>query len=414
MNSRSRRIGRPVALASALLIVLALVWRALLPPELPAWRIDAAPLVQQVVATGRVITTSRSQVGSEITATVVERHVREGDTVEPGQLLVTLQAPDLAAAVREAEAALQRLFAGSRPEAEARLAQAEAQLAQASREARRREDLFNRQLIAREALEQALEAESVARATAEAARASATTTRAGGSEEAQLRERLAAARAQLARTQIRAQRAGTVLTRNVEPGDLVQPGRVLFTIAHTGHTEIEVPVDEKNLATLAEGQQAVCLADAWPDHPFPAVVDYIAPGIDADRGTVTLRLRVEPVPEFLRQDMTVTVNIETGRRDSALVVPNDALLPADAQGRRAVLVVRDGRVVRLPVTTGLRGVTMTEVTEGLAAGDEVLADGARTGIAEGARVRTRLLGEVPVTQGSAPPATDRELPVQLN
>jgi HlyD family secretion protein len=414
MNSRSRRIGRPVALASALLIVLALVWRALLPPELPAWRIDAAPLVQQVVATGRVITTSRSQVGSEITATVVERHVREGDTVEPGQLLVTLQAPDLAAAVREAEAALQRLVAGSRPEAEARLAQAEAQLAQASREARRREDLFNRQLIAREALEQALEAESVARATAEAARASATTTRAGGSEEAQLRERLAAARAQLARTQIRAQRAGTVLTRNVEPGDLVQPGRVLFTIAHTGHTEIEVPVDEKNLATLAEGQQAVCLADAWPDHPFPAVVDYIAPGIDADRGTVTLRLRVEPVPEFLRQDMTVTVNIETGRRDSALVVPNDALLPADAQGRRAVLVVRDGRVVRLPVTTGLRGVTMTEVTEGLAAGDEVLADGARTGIAEGARVRTRLLGEVPVTQGSAPPATDRELPVQLN
>jgi HlyD family secretion protein len=414
MNSRSRRIGRPVALASALLIVLALVWRALLPPELPAWRIDAAPLVQQVVATGRVITTSRSQVGSEITATVVERHVREGDTVEPGQLLVTLQAPDLAAAVREAEAALQRLVAGSRPEAEARLAQAEAQLAQASREARRREDLFNRQLIAREALEQALEAESVARAAAEAARASATTTRAGGSEEAQLRERLAAARAQLARTQIRAQRAGTVLTRNVEPGDLVQPGRVLFTIAHTGNTEIEVPVDEKNLATLAEGQQAVCLADAWPDHPFPAVVDYIAPGIDADRGTVTLRLRVEPVPEFLRQDMTVTVNIETGRRDSALVVPNDALLPADAQGRRAVLVVRDGRVVRLPVTTGLRGVTMTEVTEGLAAGDEVLADGARTGIAEGARVRTRLLGEVPVTQGSAPPATDRELPVQLN
>lgn len=414
MNSRSRRIGRPVALASALLIVLALVWRALLPPELPAWRIDAAPLVQQVVATGRVITTSRSQVGSEITATVVERHVREGDTVEPGQLLVTLQAPDLAAAVREAEAALQRLVTGSRPEAEARLAQAEAQLAQASREARRREDLFNRQLIAREALEQALEAESVARATAEAARASATTTRAGGSEEAQLRERLAAARAQLARTQIRAQRAGTVLTRNVEPGDLVQPGRVLFTIAHTGNTEIEVPVDEKNLATLTEGQQAVCLADAWPDHPFPAVVDYIAPGIDADRGTVTLRLRVEPVPEFLRQDMTVTVNIETGRRDSALVVPNDALLPADAQGRRAVLVVRDGRVVRLPVTTGLRGVTMTEVTEGLAAGDEVLADGARTGIAEGARVRTRLLGEVPVTQGSAPPATDRELPVQLN
>nr|PZN62824.1 MAG: efflux RND transporter periplasmic adaptor subunit [Pseudomonadota bacterium] len=414
MNPSVRRIGRPVALALALLVIVALAWRAMLPPTLPAWRVDAAPLVQQVVATGRVITTSRSQVGSEITATVVERHVREGDKVEPGQLLVTLRAPDLAAAVREAEAALQKLIAGSRPEAEARLAQAEAQLAQASREARRREDLFNRQLIAREALEQALEAESVARAAAEAARASASTTRAGGSEEAQLRERLAAARGQLARTEIRAQRAGTVLTRNVEPGDLVQPGRVLFTIAHTGQTEIEVPVDEKNLSVLAEGQQAVCLADAWPDRPFTAVVDYIAPGIDADRGTVTLRLRVDPVPDFLRQDMTVTVNIETGRRDAALVVPNDALLPADAQGRRAVLAVRDGRVVRVPVATGLRSVTMTEITSGLAAGDEVLADGARGGIAEGARVRTRLLGEVPATTASAPPSTGRELPVQLD
>src|SRR5690606_13549098 len=102
----------------------------------------------------------------------------------------------------------------------------------------------------------------------------------------------------------------------------------LLEIAHAGATEIEVPVDEKNLSVLLEGQTAMCIADAWPERPFAATVDYIAPAIDAARGTVTVRLRVEPVPAFLRPDMTVTVNIETGRRERAVAVPNDALLPA--------------------------------------------------------------------------------------
>src|SRR5690606_38652151 len=154
---------------AALLVVVALIAAAvllawLLPPKLPAYRVEAQPLVQQVVATGRIISTSRSQVGSEITATVLERHVREGDRAEPGQLLVTLQAADLEAAVREAEAALQRRGSSTRPETQARRRQAEAQLSQASREARRREELVERGLIARESVEQAQEAESVARA----------------------------------------------------------------------------------------------------------------------------------------------------------------------------------------------------------------------------------------------------------
>ena len=388
-----------------------LLWLLTRPPKLLAYALEEGPVVQQVVATGRVISTSRSQVGSQITATVLERHVREGDRVEPGQVLATLQAPELAAAVREAEAALQQLQGSTRPERQARLRQAEAQLSQASREARRREDLFERGLIARESVEQAQEAEAVARAALEAAEAAARAARAAGSEENQLRERLAAARAQQQRTLVRAQRAGTVLTRDVEPGDLVQPGRVLFEIAHAGATEIEVPVDEKNLSVLLEDQPATCMADAWPERPFPATVDYIAPGIDPLRGTVIVRLRVEPVPAFLRPDMTVTVNIETGRRERAVTLPNDALLPAQ-DGTRAVLVVKDGRIARTPVTTGLRSVAMTEVTAGLQAGDLVLADAAAVTLQDGQRVRTTL--QAPPPADAASQASRGEPPVQFD
>ncbi len=127
-----------------------------------------------------------------------------------------------------------------------------------------------------------------------------------------------------------------MLTRNAEPGDLVQPGRILFEIARAGATEVLVPLDEKNLEVLALGQPAMCIADAYPSRPFPAQVSFIAPSVDPQRGSVDIRLTVAPVPDFLRQDMTVSVNVETGRRDSAVVVPNDAL--GEVDGNRATAV----------------------------------------------------------------------------
>ncbi len=295
-------LRRPAVLVALVAVVMIVLYAGLRlrGPELPGYRIDTRPLVQTVVATGRVISTSRTQVGSEVTGTVLERRVQEGDVVKPGDVLVVLRADDLDARVREAEAALRQLQQASRPQAEASLRQAEAQSAQAARERQRRADLFARQLVAREVLEQAEEAEAVARAAAERARLAAQASAPGRSEELQLQERLAAARAQLAKTRIRAQSGGVVLTRHVEPGDLVQPGKVLFEIARSGATEIEVPVDEKNLAVLAVGQSAQCVADAFPNQPFAATVNFVAPGVDAQRGTVIIRLGVEPVPGFLQ------------------------------------------------------------------------------------------------------------------
>ena len=403
---------RPRVIASAVLLVLVALLLAsrLRGPELPGYRLEAGPLVQVVVATGRVISTSRVQVGSEVTGTVIERRVKEGDVVKPGDVLLVLRADDLEARVRQAEAALRELQASTRPQSSASLRQAEAQLAQVSRERQRRADLFARQLVSREILEQAEEAEAVARAVADKARLAADAASPGSTAEIQLREQVAAARAQRAKAVIRAGIAGIVLTRNAEPGDLVQPGRVLFEIARGGDTEIEVPVDEKNLAALAVGQVAQCIADAWPDRPFRGVVNYIAPGVDAARGTVTIRLRVDPPPDYLRQDMTVSVNVETGRRERALAVPNDALL-LEADGTRAVLAVRDGHLQRVPVRLGLAGLAMSEVLEGVASGDQVLSGAAGvTGVAAGDRVRVGL----EALPAAGVDATRRELPVNFD
>lgn len=377
-------------------------------PALAGYKVAERPLVQTVVATGRVVAVSRAQIGSPVTGVVIERRVREGDRVQAGDVLAVLRADDMEAAVRDAEAALAQLQQSTRPQAQAALREAEARLTQATREAQRRRDLFQQQAIAREEMEQAIQAETTARANAEQARLTARSLLAGNPAEAAARARVASSKAQLAKTTVRAEVAGTVLTRNAEPGDLVQPGRILFEIAQTGDTEIQVPLDEKNLEVLAIGQTAMCIADAYPARPFPAKVGFIAPSVDPQRGTVDIRLTVTPVPSFLRQDMTVSVNVETGRRDKAIVVPNEALTAMD--GNRAELwVVVDGRATKRPVQLGLRGLTQTEVTSGLHVGDWILSD-ARASVAPGDRVRV-----VPSPSGSSGNTAARnELPAKMD
>ena len=328
---------------SATLLVLALGGigaQKMAGPRLDAYQVAAQPLVQTVVATGRITTPSRTQVGSPLTAVVLERRVREGDRVRPGDVLAVLRADDLQAQVQQARAALQELRNTTRPQAVLEAQQAQRQWQQAQRELER-----------------------------------------------QAQAQLAQAQAQLDKATIRAELAGTVLTRHAEPGDLVQPGQVLFELAPDGATEVLVALDEKNLHVLALGQKATCIADAYPTEPFAAQLDFLAPSIDPQRGTVDARLTVAPVPPFLRQDMTVSVNLHTAQRERALVVPNDALDLSDP-ARPQVWVVEQGRAARRALQLGLRGMAHTEVTAGLQAGDWVLADAPAT-LHSGQRVRVQ-------------------------
>nr|WP_272885149.1 efflux RND transporter periplasmic adaptor subunit [Stutzerimonas kunmingensis] len=361
-----------------------MIWRQLQGPELPGYRLETRPLVQRVVASGEVDSQSLAQVGSEITGVVAVRHVREGDAVKAGDLLLELRDDEQRARLREAEAGLQQLIDSSRPQAQATLREAQNNLEQADRELQRRETLFERKLLASEALEQARRATLTARVVRDRARFAAAAVGEGGSEEQVLRQRLEAARANLAKARIHAQVDGIVQTREVEPGDLVQPGRTLLTIARSGSSEILLPLDEKNLAPIELGQAARIIADAYPDRVLPARVSFIAPSVDTARGTIDVHLDLLEPADFLRQGMTVSVNIETGRREQALVLPNDALRARDGT-RAQVLRVNDGVVERVGVRLGMLGTALSEVSEGLAAGDLVLIGDAE----EGQRVRVR-------------------------
>lgn len=391
----------------ALLFGLYQVWQG---PVVPAYTLQTQNLVQTVVSTGWLTTASHAKVGSEIIGVVLERRVQEGDVVEAGDILLVLRSDELTAGLVSAEAALLQLEQSTRPQAELAMRQAQVHYQQLTVETARRQKLLAQGFINQELMDQAQDAENLAAVTAERARLSAQALAPGNAEETLLRQQLVLAKAMLAKTLIKAEVAGTVLTRQVEPGDLVQPGRTLLEIARRGVTEILMPLDEKNLAVLAIGQMAQGVADAFPEQPFLAQVSFIAPSVDAQRGTIEVRLLVPDLPANLREGMTVSVNVQTGARDQALVIPNDAF-NTNALGQASVLQVLAGKVNRIPITIGLRGLAMTEVVSGLNSGDNVLATNDRTGLPDGTRVRIRRLAlPVPVSASD----DSREIPISFN
>lgn len=352
------------------LIVLAFLLRSLLsPPTVHSFPVQAQPFVATVVVSGRIATPSRVLVASEVLATVRERRVSEGDRVEPGQVLLVLDDAPLRARMEEVEAQLLQLRERLRPETEASLSEAVARRRQAEREARRARELARGGLIPESESERAEEALAVAQAQE---RRLATLARAyapDGPEERLLRARLETLKAERERYLVRSQVAGTVLRRFIEPGDVAQPGRALLEIAADGPVEAICQAEERQLARLSLAQPAWVVPDALPELRAEAVLSFIAPAVDPTTGAIELRFRLLDPPAALRQDMTVSVEVETARLEQALVVPNEAL--GGPEGRR-LRVVREGRVEELMVEVLARGLERSAIAGPLSSGERVL------------------------------------------
>jgi HlyD family secretion protein len=180
-----------------------------------------------------------------------------------------------------------------------------------------------------------------------------------------------------------APRDGVLITRNVERGTVVQPGKALLVLAPAGDVQIVVQIDEKNLGQLALGQHAVASADAYPDKRFSAVLSYINPSVDINRASVEVKLKVDDPPDYLRQDMTVSVDIATAERNDVVIVPARAV--HDAATSPFVLTSENGRAVVRKVKLGLRGVGFYEVLDGLSPGEPVIP--LTAGVKAGQRIR---------------------------
>ena len=273
----------------------------------------------------------------EVAGRVESIHFSDGQRVAAGAPLITL------------DDALVR----------AELNEANANLANSKRAYTRAQELAQKQLIARADLDKAQAALGVDQA------------------------RAASAHTRMDKAQIRAPFGGVIGLRKVSVGDYVAAGQDLVELVRLDPLEIDLRAPEVVMSGLAVGQKVLFGVDAFRDERFTATVVAISPIVELGGRSVALRARFDNPDNRLRPGMSARVRIVLSNSASALVVPEQAIVPMGEQ--KNVYTVVQGKAKLVPVTLGERQPGTVQVTSGLKDGDVVITSGLQK-IGDGAPV----------------------------
>lgn len=343
--------------------------------------VTRGPLVVTATATGTIQPTRTVEVGSELSGTLEEIFVQENDRVRVGQLLAVLDTSKLNDAIAKSSASL------ASTQAQVLLSQATVAEARATL-ARMREvfKLSNGKVPSESELEVA--DATLKRAIANQSAAQASVMQA----EAELKTN----ETNLQKAQIKSSVNGVVLTREVETGNTVVAAMstpVLFTIAEDlSKMELQVQVDEADVASVRPGQPVSFTVSAWPGRRFPASIERVGLGSTTTDNVVTYKtiLRVDNDDLALRPGMTATATITIAERKGVFLVPNAALRYRPSKTKREQIAHSAGastsqiwRLVggepkAIDVTVGISNGRLTEVSADDLAVDDLVVVGQET------------------------------------
>lgn len=358
------------------------------------------------VSAGTVKSRREATISAAVTGRVASVSVAEGDTVRKGAVLAVLSDPELA---KQAESALAEISRAEtllgqavarREEAEARhrsdVARAANNVRKAEQDYNRSRDLFRGGFLSKAEMEEADTRLANAREDVNAAGIGELAVRAIDGEIESLRARVTAARAssealaeRIRKLTIAAPFSGIVTKKSLETGETKQPGAPLFALADPGDIYIEAPIDESESAKVRKGQSVRLYPDAYLGETFDGVVAEVRPTIETSKEVSranTIEIRPASAPKPLRLGMSVDVEVLTGRKEDALQVPSSAVM--EREGQKFVYVVREGKIARIDIGTGISNWDRTEILSGISSGDPVvttleikdLRPGSRVGI----------------------------------
>jgi membrane fusion protein (multidrug efflux system) len=205
-------------------------------------------------------------------------------------------------------------------------------------------------------------------------------------------------RVQVARTTVRAPFAGIAGARSVSLGDYVTTQSALISLQTVNPQRAAFTVPERNAAVLARGQKVAFRVAALPGREFIGTVDFVDPVVKLPGRTITVKALVPNGTRELQAGMFIEARLATEVRPSAVVIPEDAVLPL--QGQDFVWVVKDGKVKRQQVRLGVRTPGFVEARSGIAPGDQVVVGGVAM-LQDGAPVQARVVERTP-----APPVRE--------
>jgi membrane fusion protein, copper/silver efflux system len=166
-------------------------------------------------------------------------------------------------------------------------------------------------------------------------------------------------------------RDGIVLERNAIEGMRAQPGDVLFKIADHSVIWALIDVAERDLGGISLGQRVVVRARSFPGREFAGKLEVVYPEINKETRTARVRVELQSPDQLLLHDMYVEAEIEVGKQEPVLAVPESAVL--DTGTRQTVLVDKgDGRFEPREIKIGQRGGGYVEVRDGVKDGEPVV------------------------------------------
>jgi HlyD family secretion protein len=350
-----------------------------------------ASMNQEVRVVGNLIGEATVAVAPRTAGRLQDVFVRLGDRVSRGQRIAKIEDFEIVEQVKQAEAA--------QDVAAATIRQREADLQLALTNVERSRNLFQRQLLPKQTLDDNEARYQAAVAQIDLAKAQST----------QSKARLDELRINLANTVIVSPVNGFVARRAVDPGAFVSQNAPVVDVVDISSVRLVVNIVERDLKELRAGSPAKVEVDAFPGETFQGRIARVAPVLDPATRTAPIEIEI-PNPDFrLKPGMYARVGITTDIKKDTLVVPVDAI--ADLGGRRGVFQHVNGVAVFRAVEVGTEGDDVIEILGGLSDGDQVITTGARA-LRDGDRVQLaggeegRGTGGFGRGDGSAPTARD--------
>ena len=303
-------------------------------------------------AVGTVRATQTSQVSSQVMGNILEIRAHEGDLVQGGQVLATIDDAQSRSAVDQATAAV--------TSAEKELSVADSDLALSGATLKRYQQLYEKKSVSPQEFDEIKARYQSTEARRDMARAGQVQANAG----------LTQARTSLGYTRIHAPFAGIVTEKKADAGTLASPGMPIFTIEDTRSYRLEVTVDESELRLVRVGQASSVTIDAIGNVQLPGKVVQIVPAADPASRSFLVKVAL-PADVRLRSGLFGRARFSRGER-SALLIPRTSLVErGQLQG---VYVLDANQIAGLRyVTLGKSAGEQIEVLSGLQAGEKLVA-----------------------------------------
>jgi len=326
------------------------------PMTVEVGQVTRKSLADQITVVGNLIGDATVSVSPRAAGRLQEISVRLGDRVTRGQKIAKLEDFELLQQVKQAEAAQEVSVATIR--------QRDAELKLAQTNVERSRNLFQRQLLPRQTLDDNESRYNAALAGLDLAKAQSNQTKA----------RLDELHITLDNTIITSPLNGLVSRRAVDPGAFVSQNVPVVDVVDIGRVRLVANIVEKDLKELHAGNATRVEVDAYPGETFTGRIARVSPVLDPTTRTAPIEIEI-PNPDYrLKPGMYARVSITTGTKKEALVVPSNAVV--DLGGRRGVFQPQNGTAVFRVVQVGLEQPDMIEVLGGLAENESVITTGA--------------------------------------